>query len=86
MIKPIGEYILVEAIEESQTTESGLIIQSSGKEKPQRGTVVALGNKEFSVKEGDVVLFKKYTPEEVEFEGKEYLLMKEVDILAVYQD
>ncbi len=95
-LKPIGEYILVEATEEDEVTASGLIIQTSGKgEKPQKGKIIALGTGKkddngkvvpFNVSEGDVVMFKKYAPEEVELDGKKYLLMREADILAVLVD
>lgn len=92
-IKPIGGYILVKPQEEEEKTASGLIIQTSGKgEKPQRGSVEALGTGKldengkmiaWNVKKGDVVLFKKYSPEEIEIDGKQYLIMQESDILAV---
>ncbi len=94
-LKPIGEYILVSPVEEDEITASGLIIQTSGKgEKPQKGEIIALGTGKkaedgklipFNVSEGDVVMFKKYAPEEVELDGKKYLLMREVDILAVLE-
>ncbi|MBE0573690.1 co-chaperone GroES [Candidatus Dojkabacteria bacterium] len=92
-IKPIGEYILVEPLEEEEKTASGLLIQSSGKgERPQRGKIAALGTGkrddsgkliDFNVEVGQEVLFKKYAPEDIELDGKSYLLMKESDILAV---
>jgi len=92
-IKPIGGNILVKPVKEEEKTASGLIIQSSGKgERPQRGEIVALGTGligddgkvvPFNVKVGDVVLFKKYSPEEIELDGEEYLIMKESDILAI---
>ena len=92
-VKPIGEYVLVEPQEEEEKTASGLLIQSSSKgERPQRGKIAALGTGkrdesgkliEFSVEVGQDVLFKKYAPEDIEIEGKSYLLMKESDILAV---
>ncbi len=92
-VKPIGEYILVEPLAEEEKTASGLLIQSSSKgERPQRGKVSALGTGkrdengklvEFNVEVGQEVLFKKYSPEDIEIEGKSYLLMKESDILAV---
>lgn len=95
-LKPIGEFILVEPVEEESVTASGLIIQTSGKgERPQKGKIIALGTGKkddsgkilpFNVSEGDTVMFKKYAPEEVEMEGKQYLLMKESDILAVIED
>ena len=92
-IKPIGEYILVEPLEEEEKTASGLLIQTSSKgERPQRGKISALGTGrrddngkliEFNVEVGQEVLFKKYAPEDIEIDGKKYLLMKEADILAV---
>ncbi len=92
-IKPIGEYILVEPLEEEEKTASGLLIQTSSKgERPQRGKISALGTGkrdengkliEFNVEVGQEVLFKKYSPEDIEIDGKSYLLMKEADILAV---
>jgi chaperonin GroES len=95
-IKPVGGYILVQPAKEEEKTASGLIIQSSSKgERPQKGTIAALGtgliNEKgekvpFNVKKGDEVLFKKYSPEEVELEGDTYLLMKEADILAILAD
>lgn len=92
-ITPIGGYILVKPAKEEEKTASGLIVQSSQKgERPQKGEIFALGtgllNEQgkvvaFNVKKGDVILFKKYSPEEVEIEGEEYLIMKESDILAI---
>ena len=92
-VKPVGEYIMVEPLEEEEKTASGLLIQSSQKgERPQRGKITALGNGkrdesgkliEFNVEVGQEVLFKKYSPEDIEIDGKSYLLMKESDILAV---
>ncbi len=95
-IKPIGAYILVKPLKEEEKTASGLIMQTSGKgERPQKGEIVALGTggKDengkaivFNVKIGDSVLFKKYSPEEIELEGEDYLIMKESDILGVIQN
>lgn len=94
-IKPIGGYIMVEPIEEEEKTASGLIIQSAGKgERPQKGKIIELGTGardddgkliSFNVKVGQVVLFKKYAPEDIELDGKKYLLMKESDLLAVIE-
>lgn len=91
MIKPLGERVLVEAIEQVQTTASGLVLPDTAKEKPQEGKVVAVGSGvlkdgvrvPLEVKEGDRVLFSKYAGTEVKYEGKEYLIMKESDIHAV---
>lgn len=95
-IRPVGEYILVQAFEEESKTASGLILQTSTKgERPQKGKIVALGSGSrdengksipFNVEVGQTVLFKKYSPEEVELDKETYLLMKEADILAVLND
>jgi chaperonin GroES len=92
-LKPIGGNILVRPDEQEETTPSGLVISATAKgEKPQRGTVLALGTgkkdkdgKElpWSVNIGDVVYFKKYSPDEIEVEGVKYLIMEETDLLAV---
>lgn len=92
-LKPIGGKILVQPKPEETTTASGLVISSTAKgEKPQQGTVVALGSGkrdkdgkalEWEVKVGDEVLFKKYSPDEVELGSDKYLIMEESDILAV---
>ncbi|GAB4283953.1 MAG: co-chaperone GroES [Candidatus Dojkabacteria bacterium] len=93
-IQPIGGNILVKPLKEEEKTASGLIVQSSGKgERPQKGEIIALGTGAvndsgetlpFHVKVGDIVMFKKYSPEEVEIDGEQYLIMKEADILAVF--
>jgi chaperonin GroES len=95
-IKPLGGRILVQPLEEEEVTESGLIIpDTASKEKPQQGKVIALGtgkvtdegkNIDFRVKVGEKILFKKYSPDEVELSGEEYLVMDEDDILAVIED
>jgi chaperonin GroES len=95
-IKPLGGRILVQPLEEEEVTESGLIIpDTASKEKPQQGKVIALGtgkvtdegkNIDFRVKVGEKILFKKYSPDEVELGGEEYLVMDEDDILAVIED
>lgn len=92
-IQPVGGFILVKPAKEEEKTASGLIIQSSGKgEKPQRGEIIALGSGKvdnngkvinWNVKVGEVVLFKKYAPEEIEIDGETLLLMQEADILAI---
>lgn len=93
-IKPIGGSILVKPEEQEETTASGLVISSSAKdEKPQKGTVLALGTGKldqdgkklpWNIKEGDVVFFKKYSPDEIEVDGDTYLIMGESDVLAVF--
>lgn len=87
MIEPVGRRVLVERIEEEDTKKGGIIVPDTAKEKPQMGIVknVAKVGKEddpLPVKKGDKILFGKYGGTEVEFEGKEYLILSEDDILA----
>lgn len=87
-LQPLGKRVLVRPLEVEEKTESGLIIpDTADKEKPSQGTVVKLGNTrkdfKFLVKEGDVVFFKKYSPDEIEMKGEKYYLIEEEDILAI---
>ncbi len=91
MIKPLGDRVLVEPIEQEETTAFGIVLPDSAKEKPQEGKVIAVGSGSvkdgarvaLEVKEGDKVLFSKYAGTEIKYEGKEYLIMKESDIHAI---
>ena len=86
-IKPLADRVLVEPLEAETKTASGIIIPDTAKEKPQKGNVVAVGagTKEnpISVKVGETVLYGKYSGTELKYEGKDYLIMKESDILAI---
>ncbi|MDI6400638.1 co-chaperone GroES [Balneolaceae bacterium ANBcel3] len=90
-IKPLSDRVLVRPDTAEETTSSGIIIPDSAKEKPQRGTVVAVGpgkvengNKiDMTVKEGDKVLYGKYSGTEIEIGGEELMIMRESDILGV---
>ncbi|MDG2173388.1 MAG: co-chaperone GroES [Flavobacteriales bacterium] len=86
-IKPLADRVLVEPIEAETKTASGIIIPDNAKEKPQKGKVMAVGKgtKEnpTTVKVGDTVLYGKYSGTELKFEGKDYLIMSEKDILAI---
>jgi len=92
-VKPLGGNILVEPVEEESKTASGIVLPDTvDKEKPQKGKIIALGTGKvtddgkkvpFNVKVGDIVIFKKYSPDEIEASGKEYLIMSEDDILAI---
>ena len=85
-LKPLNENIIVKQFEEEKITKSGIIIAESGKgEKPQQGEVMAIGNKVLEIKIGDKVLFQKYSPNEIKIEDKEYLVMKESDVLAIIE-
>jgi len=86
-IKPLADRVLVKPQEAEERTASGLIIPDSAKEKPQKGVVVAAGSgskdEKMEVKVGDVVLYGKYAGTELSFEGKDYLIMRQSDILAI---
>lgn len=86
-IQPLADRVLIEASVSEEKTASGIIIPDTAKEKPQNGTVVAVGkgkkDEPMTVKVGDKVLYGKYSGTDVEFNGKKYLIMKESDILAI---
>ena len=86
-IKPLADRVLLEPTEAETKTASGIIIPDNAKEKPQKATVVAVGigtkDNPMTVKLGDTVLYGKYSGTELKFEGKDYLIMSEKDILAI---
>ena len=90
-IKPLEDRIVVKAIEAEQTTASGLVIPDTAKEKPQEGTVIAVGPGRFDngvripidVTVGDVVLYSKYGGTEVKYNNEEYLVLSARDVLAI---
>lgn len=86
-VKPLADRVLVEAAPAEEKTAFGIIIPDTAKEKPQKGTVVAVGpgkkDEPMTVKVGDSVLYGKYSGTEITVEGKEYLIMRESDIYAV---
>jgi chaperonin GroES len=83
-IQPLGDRLVIRSMEAEQKTASGIIIPDTAKEKPQRGTVIATGDKlESQIKINDTVLYGKYAGTEVELEGETYLIMNESDVLAI---
>ena len=86
-IKPLSDRVLIEPVAAETKTASGIFIPDTAKEKPQKGTVVAVGkvtkDHEMTVKVGDSVLYGKYAGTELKLEGKDYLIMREDDILAI---
>lgn len=86
-IKPLADRVLVEPAAAEEKTASGIIIPDTAKEKPQRGSIVAVGNgkkdEPLTVKVGDQVLYGKYSGTEITIAGKDYLIMRESDIYAV---
>jgi chaperonin GroES len=93
-VKPLGDRVLVQPIEQDEVKKGGIIIPDTAKEKPQEGKVVALGTGKrdedgklipFEVKKGDRVLISKYGGTEIKIDGKDYQIMREDDILGVIE-
>ena len=91
-VKPLGDRVLVQPIEEDEVSKGGIIIPDAAKEKPLEGKVIAVGTGKldddgkaipFNVKKGDKILMPKYGGTEIKIDGKEYQIMHEDDILAV---
>jgi chaperonin GroES len=81
--KPLGDRVLVERVEEKNTTASGIIIPDNAKEKPSQAKVVAIGNEVEDINVNDVVVFGKYSGTELVLEGKDYLVLETSDILGI---
>jgi chaperonin GroES len=93
-IKPLHDRVIVKRVEEEETTKGGIIIPDSAKEKPAEGLIVAVGSGKISedgtkqaleVKEGDKVLFGKYSGTEIKINGEEHLIMREDEIIAIIE-
>ncbi len=92
-IKPLGDRALIEVLEEELTKQGSLFIPDTAKEKPQQGKVVSVGKGRYEdgkwipldVKAGDIVLYGKYAGTEIKHDGKEYLIVRESDILAIVE-
>jgi chaperonin GroES len=91
-LRPLHDRILVKRVDSAAEAKGGIIIPDTAKEKPQEGIVIAVGNGkirdngtrvEMSLKEGDRILFGKYSGSDVKLDGEEYLIMREEDVLAV---
>ncbi len=91
-VKPLGDRVLVQPVEQEEVKKGGIIIPDTAKEKPQEGKIVAVGAGKrddngklipLDVKKGDRVLFSKYGGTEIKIDGKDYLIMREDDILGV---
>jgi chaperonin GroES len=90
-LKPLGDRLIVRAIEEEETTASGIVLPDTAKEKPQKGKVLAVGDGRIDddgkripldVNEGDEVLYSKYGGTEIKIDGEDLLVMRESDVLA----
>lgn len=93
-IRPLGDRVIVERVEEEETVKGGIIIPDTAKEKPQQGKVIAIGSgkkldngqtRPLEVKVGDKILFGKYSGTDVKLNDKEYLIMHEDDILGILE-
>lgn len=92
-IKPLGDRVVIKRLEAEETTKSGIIVTGTVKERPQEAEVVAVGpgaivdgkRTEMEVKIGDKVLYSKYAGTEVKFEGEEYTILRQDDILAIVE-
>lgn len=86
-IKPLADRVVIEPAPAEQKTASGIIIPDTAKEKPQKGTVVAVGpgtkDNPVTVKTGDTVIYGKYAGTEFSIEGKDYMIMRESDVIAI---
>ena len=94
-IRPLHDRVIVQRLEEGEQVVGGIIIPDSAKEKPQQGKVIAVGKGKvekdgkitpLDVKEGDTILFGKYSGQEIKLDGEEYLIMREDEVLAVIDD
>ena len=95
MLTPLNDHVIVKPITKDETTASGIILPDTvNKEKPEKGEVIAVGpgkvlengqRAPMSIKQGDKVIFTKYSPNEVKVDGEEYLVLSENDILAIIQ-
>jgi len=94
ILKPLNDHVVVKALKEDTKTKSGIVLPQTAEEKPEKGEVIAVGpgkllengqRAAMSVKVGDKVIFKKYSPDEVKVDDQEYLIISEDDILAVFE-
>jgi chaperonin GroES len=93
-VRPLHDRLIVQRIDEGEQQVGGIIIPDSAKERPQQGNVIAAGNGKVKddgtrqtpdVKAGDVILFGKYSGQEIKFDGQDYLIMKEDEVLGVIE-
>ena len=86
-LEPLGDRVIVKPIAREQVTKGGIVLPDTAKEKPQRGEVVAVGPGKdgnlMTVQVGDIVLYGKYSGQELSYEGVDYLIMREDDVLVV---
>jgi chaperonin GroES len=94
-LKPLGNRVVLEPVEQEEVTSGGIVLPETAKEKPQKGKVLSVGPGErdddgkfipMEVKAGDTVLFAKYSGTEIKVEGKKLLIMRESDLLAIVEE
>jgi chaperonin GroES len=94
-LRPLADRLVVEPQEQEEVTASGIVLPETAKEKPQKGTVIAVGPGRYGdedervpmdVKKGDVILFAKYAGTEIKIDDKKYLILKESDVLAIVEE
>lgn len=93
MIKPLGDRVLIKMIESEETTKSGIILSAGAKERPQIAKVIAVGpgdivdgkNVEMKISVGDKVIVNKYSGTEIKYEGEEFIIVKQSDVLAIVE-
>src|SRR3989337_590102 len=94
-LKPLGNRVVIEPLEQEEMTAGGIVLPETAKEKPQKGKILAVGPGErdedgeripLDVKEGDTVLFAKYSGTEIKTDGKKLLILRESDLLAIVQE
>jgi len=94
MIKPLGDRVVIKALEREEKTKSGIVLPDTAKEKPQEGKIIAVGTGKLlengtrvalDVKEGDKVIFSKYAGTEIKIDGLDYLILSERDVLAIIE-
>jgi len=93
-LKPLFSNVIVKAAKKEEVTKSGIVLPDAGQEKPEQGEIIAVGSGKLldngglapmTVKVGDKVMFKKYSPDEVKIDGEEYLVLNESDIIAIIE-
>lgn len=92
-IRPLSDRVLIKRLEAEETTKSGILLSAAAKEKPQEAEVVAVGpgkvedgrEIKMEVKVGDIVLFSKYSGNEIKYEGTEYIILKQDELLAIIE-
>ncbi|MEK7211166.1 MAG: co-chaperone GroES [Patescibacteria group bacterium] len=95
MLKPLNDHVIVKPLAESEASVAGIILpDTASKERPEKGEVIAVGpgkvlengmRAQLSIKPGDKVMFKKYSPDEIKIDGQEYLVLAESEILAIIE-